>query len=378
MIASASAHDCIAFGAEYGLILQDIGNTNYSIHVPRESFDRSTNAHLIARALNSPPIGLASAPSSSPAEVPDRTRLAASHGVYVNERNDICVELVHTSSSKVQSPLHAALQRESESTATSRPPFERKVSGSAYKLVSSRAYHHGTMLLSSDLASLGASLRNERGDHLSTKGIASVRASVVNLQEAFPSRREALNHDDFCKAVVSEFLRTYGPSEDAEAVEEAEPRIQYVGEEWLDSEPQLRKGYEELISWDWTYAQTPEFTHHLSTARNAVSGMPFEWGDFELTLQARQGIIQSAELSNVQANSGAEGTEHLRHALQELVDSMQGQRYDDFALRPPGKLTAHNAEDSALQALSNRLGDRADTTSGKIQRDAVTWLKHVL
>jgi lipoate-protein ligase A len=33
------------------------------------------------------------------------------------------------------------------------------VSGSAYKIVNKRAYHHGTMLLDSDLQSLGGALR---------------------------------------------------------------------------------------------------------------------------------------------------------------------------------------------------------------------------
>jgi hypothetical protein len=39
------------------------------------------------------------------------------------------------------------------------PPFFLYVSGSAYKIVNSRAYHHGTMLISTQLDTLGDLLR---------------------------------------------------------------------------------------------------------------------------------------------------------------------------------------------------------------------------
>lgn len=48
---------------------QDLGNTNYCVFVPREQFERRTNAELVARALN-------------------EVKIPAS----VNKRNDICVE----------------------------------------------------------------------------------------------------------------------------------------------------------------------------------------------------------------------------------------------------------------------------------------------
>ena len=49
--------------------MQDLGNLNYCVLVPRESFDRRVNAELVTRALND-------------LDVP----------AYVNERHDICVE----------------------------------------------------------------------------------------------------------------------------------------------------------------------------------------------------------------------------------------------------------------------------------------------
>lgn len=85
-----------------------MGNTNYSILIPKDSFSRRPNALLVARALQS---------LSVPAEV--------------NDRNDITLDGF-------------------------------KISGSAYKLNNRRAYHHGTMLIGAELAKLGDSLRSER------------------------------------------------------------------------------------------------------------------------------------------------------------------------------------------------------------------------
>jgi hypothetical protein len=48
---------------------QDLGNTNYCVFVPRDEFNRKTNAELVAAGLR---------------------RLDVD--AYVNERNDICVD----------------------------------------------------------------------------------------------------------------------------------------------------------------------------------------------------------------------------------------------------------------------------------------------
>ena len=85
--------------------IQDLGNTNFSIHLPRTSFDRHATARTVLDAVRS-----------------------LSIDANVNERNDICVG-------------------------------KEKVSGSAYKIVNNRAYHHGTMLISSRLDTLGELLR---------------------------------------------------------------------------------------------------------------------------------------------------------------------------------------------------------------------------
>lgn len=73
--------------------------------MPRDEFDRRTNAELVCRGLHQLDIPAA-----------------------VNSRHDLVIG-------------------------------DKKVSGSAYKLVNARAYHHGTMLIDSDLKALGRYLK---------------------------------------------------------------------------------------------------------------------------------------------------------------------------------------------------------------------------
>jgi lipoate---protein ligase len=88
---------------------KDLGNTNFSIHLPRTSFDRNETGQVVLSAVRS--LGITAA--------------------RLNDRNDLCVG-------------------------------PHKVSGSAYKIVNKRAYHHGTMLISTQLDTLGNLLRTSK------------------------------------------------------------------------------------------------------------------------------------------------------------------------------------------------------------------------
>lgn len=115
--------------------------------MPREKFDRKTNAMLVCRAL------------THHLDIP----------ANVNERHDIVVG-------------------------------GKKISGSAYKLVSQRAYHHGTMLIDTDLDTLRNALKVTKPGMV-TKGVASVPSPVTRLRE----HSYTVSHMDFCEAVMTEF-----------------------------------------------------------------------------------------------------------------------------------------------------------------------------
>ncbi len=297
-----------------GTVYHDLGNTNYSFHMPRDTFDRRTHAELVARALNATPVGLHL--SRSPLARADR-------GAYVNERNDICI--------RVQPRFDRSATAKTRAEADEQGCEERKVSGSAYKLVNTRAYHHGTMLLSASLGSLGSSLRNERGELLVTKGVASVPAPVANLGEAFADRKHMLTHDVFVQAVVAEFLRTHN----------AKPGSHIeVDESWL-AEPErnsgrwkLQENFDELQSWEWVFGQTPEFTHrvavHHPAELEAHGAEENGWGPFAIEIHSKHGIVLDAKV--VDASFEQQRTED---EVRSVVHALKGRRYDELALPPP-------------------------------------------
>ncbi|KAJ3142080.1 hypothetical protein HDU90_004353 [Geranomyces variabilis] len=210
-----------------GTVYHDIGNTNYTIIMPRETFDRRTNAELVVRSLHQ-------------LDVP----------ASVNTRHDIVVT-------------------------DDIDGVDKKVSGSAYKLVNTRAYHHGTMLIDADLGALGRYLRPPP-KNLVGKGVESVRSTVGRLRDY----SYTVDHLSFCEEVAAEFCRSHGA--------DAKPPIELTASD-LDRDPKIRQYHDEITTWDWIYGQTPDFTHRLEQR--------FGWGAVDIILKVHRGIIVEAAVS---------------------------------------------------------------------------------
>jgi lipoate-protein ligase A len=84
------------------------------------------------------------------------------------------------------------------------------VSGSAYKIIQHRAYHHGTMLISSSLGELGKALKSSsvsphvhalpnksltKQPNIETKGIPSFRSPVTTLNHYLSPDKPQIDHD---------------------------------------------------------------------------------------------------------------------------------------------------------------------------------------
>ncbi|KAJ7886705.1 hypothetical protein B0H13DRAFT_2043687, partial [Mycena leptocephala] len=259
---------------------RDVPSTSehqFSIHLARRVFDRRATSQLILRAVLS--LGVPNA--------------------QLNERNDICV-----GEDKMR---------------------RRHVSGSAYKIVSARAYHHGTMLISTQLDTLGDLLRADKDkDTMVTKGVASVRSPVCNLQQTSPH----VEHDSFVRAVVDEFRREY-------AVDEADDPVHSTRRRIRRAIPYIQNGISELQSWDWLYGQTPEFTYTLEKA--------FEWGSVTAELRAKHGIILSCGLRAPSAQPRLVVSE-----LEKLGALAEGERY--------GKWPPPNTPDGMDESTRRRTG----------------------
>lgn len=226
-----------------GTVYHDHGNSCYSIHVPRTAFERTRTGRVVERAVRD---------------------VMGVRNARMNARNDLVV-------------LDDAGR-------------ELKVSGSAYKIAGARAYHHGTMLLQSLLHDVSDVLANDKTG-LVSKGVASVRAPVTNLNEWTSDRRAT--HDQFVAAMVQSFNEEFGLS--------AEPT--HVDPE---DQPEIEKLVQELESWDWIYGQTPEFTHDLSH--------DFAWGKVGVHIHSKRGLILAATFEGVD------------------MPSLEGQRYASLEL----------------------------------------------
>ncbi|KAJ3191057.1 Biotin/lipoate A/B protein ligase [Irineochytrium annulatum] len=205
-----------------GTVYHDQGNMNYSIMLPRDMFSRRLTTTLVARSLHE-------------LDIPGQ----------VNERHDVVVA-------------------------------DRKVSGSAFKVVRDRCYHHGTMLIDSDLGSLGRLLRPsplvEGG--MEGKGVRSVRSPVGRLRE----HSMTATGEDFAKAVAKVVGEYYGVGSPSLALQE-------LGDSDIDAMTGVRAGMEELKTWEWTYGETPEFTFALKKR--------LEIGDVSIEMLVKGGVVKS-------------------------------------------------------------------------------------
>ncbi|WWC85362.1 uncharacterized protein L201_000225 [Kwoniella dendrophila CBS 6074] len=250
-----------------GTVFHDMGNTNFSIILPRLLFTRSHGAEVVSKAI--------------------RERLGIKE-CTVNERNDVII-------------------KDGEK--------ELKMS-SAYKIIQHRAYHHGTMLISSSLSELGKSLKSS-SPNMETKSILSHRSPVTTLNHYLPSTtQKAIHHDDFVHAVTSEFSKIYANQSDKKM------ETREVNSDWI-KEPKVWKGVEELKSWEWQYGQTPEFT-------NSLEG-ELSFGSISASLSARHAVITALTLHLTPTlHETTESTSEKQSFLDSLALSLVGHRYESL------------------------------------------------
>lgn len=176
----------------------------------------------------------------------------------------------------------------------------RKFSGSAFREKQDRAFHHGTMLMSADLARLG-NILTPNPKKLLAKGTESVRARVLNLNELNPE----LNHEAFTSELINRFEEFYSK----------EKTIEILNIESLKKIPQLKVKFEELSSWDWVYGKALPFNHQMSEY--------FKLGLFEF-----QFVVEDGQISSVKVYSDS----LYPLLIEELQALLQGVQYTAMSI----------------------------------------------
>lgn len=146
----------------------------------------------------------------------------------------------------------------------------RKFSGSAFKQKKDVSFHHGTLLINSNLTILNEYLRSKL-ENLEAKGIKSVRSHVINLQEI----NSKIDEKSLINACTNSFESFYQVDSKFEKIEEFDADY-----------------FSFLKSWDWIYGETPLFEALIS------------YENVELSLKIKKGVIFECSLDGMDVHPG--------------------------------------------------------------------------
>lgn len=202
-----------------GAVYHDLGNTNFTFMSPRGEYDKDRNFSIIIKALGR--FGVTAVQSG---------------------RNDLLVE-------------------------------ERKVSGSAFRMATKKAFHHGTLLINADMGKLPGYLTPDK-QKLQSKGVRSVASRVANLTEF----NSDITHESLSKAIIETFFETYG--------QRCEPEELTL--ERLSKERSLYETYTKYSDWEWRFGSTPRFAHPIEKR--------FPWGKVTMDLEVHDARIKHVQI----------------------------------------------------------------------------------
>lgn len=146
---------------------------------------------------------------------------------------------------------------------------EKKISGNAFGLAGNNRAHHGTLLVDSNLSRLSNYL-NVSEAKIKSKGITSVRSRVCNLTDFVPG----ITVNQVKKAISDSFINEYGDAK-----------------EWNFTESDFNDvecRYKNQSSWEWRIGKSPQFDYEFDNR--------FSFGDMQIHLNVRNGIIESAKV----------------------------------------------------------------------------------
>jgi lipoate-protein ligase A len=152
----------------------------------------------------------------------------------------------------------------------------RKFSGNAFYFEEQRAYHHGTVLVDADVASMMRYLQVSDAK-MRSKAIESVHSRVINLKEINPD----ITISGMQGALKDAFAQVYASPE----------AVLDIGPETWDAGAL----YEKYSAWNWRFGETPRFDVEFSTR--------FPWGEVQVGLFVKKGHIISATIYTDAMNS---------------------------------------------------------------------------
>lgn len=188
----------------------------------------------------------------------------------------------------------------------------QKFSGNAFYHSQGRAYHHGTLLVNADMEKLSRYLTPSKAK-LETKGVASVRSRVVNLQTLAPS----LTCQALAGLMEQAFSAVYGLPLDYIALTEEDVQ-------------KVEASAKELASWQWLYGPRLPFSFQCQQR--------FSWGSLALQLQVESGCIRTAQVFSdamdwTLCDAVTRALTDCRFSLGDMCDALSAQLRDSEVCR---------------------------------------------
>ena len=182
-----------------------------------------------------------------------------------------------------------------------------KLSGSAYRETKHTSFHHGTLLIQSDLPALERYLHHKIDENITAKGVSSVRSKVTSIEQI---NSNAVSIKNIYAEIEKAFIKNYSVSQN-EALK--------IDDSFISKNEEIKNYAASINNWDWTYSKTLPFEYKLQINAN----------DY-LTVNIKQGKIINFE-HNIQKENLTYLTKFLKnqptlnkHALENLNLSTYG------------------------------------------------------
>lgn len=187
---------------------------------------------------------------------------------------------------------------------------DKKISGNAQFSTGKRMFHHGTLLLNSDLNEVAKAL-NVKMSKIQSKGHKSVRSRVANISEFL---NEKIDVERFRKLILRGI---YEEREDFET-------YKLSPEEWQEVNKLKAEKYD---TWDWNFGSSPKF--------NIQRTKRFPIGEIDLRIFVEKGKITSFKIyGDFFGKEPVETLEKLligaRYEKQEIYDLLEPVVIEDF------------------------------------------------
>ena len=199
----------------------------------------------------------------------------------------------------------------------------KKFSGNAFYFDEGRCYHHGTLLISSDMSKLSQYLQVSK-EKMESKGIKSVQGRVINLREINPS----IDIKKLSKALEISFQEVYNNS---------------IGEKVIMSggTTEFKEIYDKYSSWKWRYGETPKFQISFYNR--------FSWGDLDINLNLRDG-----EVVEVAIFSDAMDSKMIKH----IEKSLQGIKFEKLEILQKLKKSSEIYDKNIISDMENWINEK--------------------